>query len=361
MVSLILSIASDRGFHVPSAFENPHSHSQYLNADVDQLLRGSLPPLARKAFTDAIKCLKTKPSQFSDVEVPGARTLYDDFIAVHINQTLIIHADGVFLSWHRNYIHLFEQTLVNECGYSGTLPYWNWPLWAHNLSASPLFDASPYSLSGDGIYNATEGPISIGGNATFPRGTGGGCVVTGPFANTTLPFQHFTIQDAISFDGSLPANAFDYYPHCFQRDLNSYAAEYYTNKSDVDYLIYQAPDITTFQNVMSGALGNPSLGVHGGGHLTVGPDLFDFFTSPSDPAFWLHHGMIDLVWTMWQARDPANRQFALSGGSTTFNIPPSPNVTLSYVENWGVLGEAREIGSLMSVTDGPFCYRYDYS
>lgn len=101
-------------------------------------------------------------------------------------------------------------------------------------------------------------------------------------------------------------------------------------------------------------------GVHSGGHYSAGPDLFDFFTSPSDPAFQLHHGMIDLVYTLWQVRDPSKRQYALSGGSTTFNIPPSPNVTVNDYMSFGYLDHDRRICDLMDVNKGPYCYRYEY-
>ena len=108
-----------------------------------------------------------------------------------------------------------------------------------------------------------------------------------------------------------------------------------------------------------GAKGN-NFGVHSGGHYSIGPDLIDFFASPSYPAFQLHHGMIDLVYTLWQAVDPSKRQSTLSGGSTTFNIPPSANVTLDDYMSFGYLDDDRRIGDLMDVSKGPYCYRYDY-
>ena len=176
-------------------------------------------------------------------------------------------------------------------------------------------------------------------------------MVTGPFANTVVPWRHFSFSDIFT-DGGVPlADALDYFPHCFERDLNSYVAETYTNQTSVDYLIYEAPTIDVFQNVMSGTPGTLDLGVHGGGHLSGGLDLFDFFASPSDPAFHLHHGMVDPVWTMWQAQDPENRQYALSGTLTTLNIPPSPNVTLDDYLSWGVLGEVKTSGTRVGERD----------
>jgi tyrosinase len=43
------------------------------------------------AYTNAVKCLMNKPSISGDA-APGAKSRYDDFVAVHINQTLTIHA-----------------------------------------------------------------------------------------------------------------------------------------------------------------------------------------------------------------------------------------------------------------------------
>jgi len=43
------------------------------------------------AYIDAVKCLQDTPS-LSGAEAPGAKSRFDDFVAVHINQTLLIHA-----------------------------------------------------------------------------------------------------------------------------------------------------------------------------------------------------------------------------------------------------------------------------
>ena len=120
----------------------------------------------------------TIPSELPPGLAPGAISRYDDFTATHINLTLKMHGDGLFLTWHRHFVYLFHQELGQKCGYVGTVPYWNWPLWAANLSASPIFDGSASSLGGDGEYDAhAEMPIVRG--VKLPRGSGGGCVRTG--------------------------------------------------------------------------------------------------------------------------------------------------------------------------------------
>ena len=92
---------------------------------------------------------------------------------------------GNFLSWHRYFMLAWEQTLRNECGYKGYLPYYNWALWADNPAASPLLDGSDTSISGDGEY-VPERNVSCVPNpgrcfVEIPPGKGGGCVASGPF------------------------------------------------------------------------------------------------------------------------------------------------------------------------------------
>ncbi|CAI6238330.1 unnamed protein product [Periconia digitata] len=308
----------------------------------------------RLAFVGAVKCLMDKPSQIPQGEAPGALNRYDDFIATHINYTHVIHSNGIFLSWHRHYLHLFEKALQDECGYQGSLPYWNWPWWASDLHSSPLFDGSPTSLGGDGYYNASSEPRA-NGNYTFPRGNGGGCVAAGPFANTTL---HFKRTKGIPTTND--PNKLEYAPHCLTRDLNNGIASEYCSQSRVDGVL-ASPDIATIQSLLSDFVpGTPIMGPHNGGHYAVGEDMQDQFASPSDPTFWLHHGMIDLLWTRWQAKDPANRQYALDGTVTSLNRPPSQNATLDYMLDFGFLDKSRPVSTFMDVKKEIFDYSYEY-
>lgn len=195
--------------------------------------RGELTPAERISFTDAELCLQSKPSQLEAKY--NSRSYYDDFVVVHINQTLGVHDDAVFLPWHREFIHLFEQALRQECGYTSTLPYWDWPLWASSLSKSPLFDGSASSLSGDGYpqgnqtYNINENII--------PHGSGGGCVMSGPFVDYTVIYGPFTFEEVFYFNGTLPPWAFKVTERCFNRDLNTYVATRATSQAVVDVLL----------------------------------------------------------------------------------------------------------------------------
>lgn len=79
---------------------------------------GTLSPADQNAYIQANLCLMNAPAH-SGAFAPGARSRYDDFVAQHINLTLVIHATGNFLSWHRYFTYLFEQALRDECGYNG--------------------------------------------------------------------------------------------------------------------------------------------------------------------------------------------------------------------------------------------------
>ncbi|GAB7350570.1 hypothetical protein MBLNU459_g1146t1 [Dothideomycetes sp. NU459] len=318
---------------------------------------GSMSKSARVAYTDAVTCLQSLPSQLDSATYPGAKSRYDDFMAIHINMTSRIHLNGYFLSWHRGFVRLYELALQNECGYNGSQPYWNWPLWASDLSGSPLFDGSAYSLGSDGAKVANESDVVVGPGVTLPHGSGGGCVHSGPFVNYTVPFRSFQFAEALT--GEPPVDAFEYTPRCLSRDLNSYIATRYTNATDVATLL-AAKNISNFQGILSGAPATYNLGTHGGGHFSMGNQGADFFASPGDPAFYLHHAQIDRLWTKWQAQDILVRPFELSGTQTVLDIPPSANVTFNDTLSWSVAGPNKKVCELAVVGSSPFlCYKYE--
>jgi tyrosinase len=75
--------------------------------------------------------------------------------------------------------------------------------------------------------------------------------------------------------------------------------------------------------------------------------------------FYLHHGMIDRTWWIWQILDPSKRTNQISGTDTFLNNPPSANTTLDTPIDLGyAAGPAVTMRDLMSTTEGPFCYIY---
>ncbi|KAF7183614.1 hypothetical protein CNMCM7691_003893 [Aspergillus felis] len=321
---------------------------------------GELTPDARIDYITAVTCMKQKPPVLPPKHFPGVQNRYDDFVATHINYTLNTHNSGIFLSWHRHFVWVWEKALREECGYKGTQPYWNWALWP-DLAASPLFDGSPTSLSGDGEFDPTETaifyPSDDGKTMTIPRGTGGGCLNSGPFTNWTVRLGPFNMSEA--FLDSLRPTAFADNPRCLSRSLNSWVIDHFNNQVAVDRVL-STRTITEFQQAMQNFPFKKAftLGPHDAGHRSLGKDMLDLFASPQDPAFMLHHGMVDRLWTMWQNTDEAGRRYALNGSSSSFYKVNTPPVTLDTTVEFGILDRPRTLVELMNPREYDYCYRY---
>lgn len=239
------------------------------------------------------------------------------------------------------------------------------------------------SGNGEAIPHGNDTSLTPFGNITMTLlpGNGGGCVQTGPFANLTV---HLGPVAKLVNNIRNPL-AFAYNPRCLVRDFRPYVTAVQLTAQVVSDLILRSPDMLTFQNTLE-ALPN----VHSGGHRGIGGDMADLYSSPSDPAFYFHHAMVDRVWTIWEARDQAVRSHEAVLTNTFLNSefgiilfspstpskekkrlllkltgvcfrlePPSKNTTLEDYIDLGVTGEARQIGTLMSTTEGPFCYIYE--
>lgn len=150
-------------------------------------------------------------------------------------------------------------------------------------------------------------------------------------------------------------------PRCLRRDISNKLTMQYARTEHIVDLITQSPDIATFQNVMQGVGGGAGfgMGVHGAGHFTIAGDPGgDFYTSPNDPAFWVHHSMIDRTWTIWQSLDLDSRTEVIAGSSTMMGF--GPEQTLDDPIDLGVAADrVYTIRELVSVVDGPFCYVYE--
>jgi tyrosinase len=102
--------------------------------------------------------------------------------------------------------------------------------------------------------------------------------------------------------------------------------------------------------------------LHTAGHYTIwGDPGGDFYVSPGEPVFWLHHGQVDRHWWIWQNQDPANRVQQYKGG-TIMMVPNSKAGNINDVQILSVTAPAGFVGltskSLVSTTAGPLCYVY---
>jgi tyrosinase len=309
----------------------------------------------RKNYIKAVQCVQKTPSILPPGTAAGSKTLFDDFVYVHLQSTPFIHFTGNFLIWHRYYIHAYEKRL-NACGYNDALPYWEWGLDVNAPHLSPIFDGSDTSMSGDGEF-VPGGPLvlQIPGNSepiSLAKGTGGGCVKTGPFKDMVVRLGPITQPDPTADN-----------PRCLKRDLNADAGKRFSSFRNTTDLIVNSPNIEIFRTTMEA---DPnyipnSLGVHGGGHFMISGDPgSDAFISSGDPAFYLHHAQIDRVYWIWQMMDFQNRQ-GVFGTNTLLNQPPSANTTVEDNIDLSPIASPIKIKNLMSTTGqngSPLCYIY---
>ncbi|KAK7995202.1 hypothetical protein PG990_013975 [Apiospora arundinis] len=331
---------------------------------------GDLSKEERLDYVQAVKCLISLPAHTPSDYAPGAKSRYDDFIVTHINHTLDAHYTGNFQTWHRWFIYTYETALRNECGYKGYQPYWDWPKYAAAPQDSPIFNGDAYSMGGNGAWDP-DLPASLitlpegvtGDPFTLPRGVGGGLVTQGPFANMTINLGPIADLPGLGVPKNPRADGLGYNPRPLKRDLGPAINERYANWTTVWDLLSK-PNITEYRFLLEGGFNNGGeIGPHGGGHYTINGDPGgDLWVSPAEPAFWLHHGNMDRMWTLWQAIDPVNRTVLLDDGPyghiTWNNEPPSRLTTMDDVINIGWAGPQTTMREMMSTTAGPLCYFY---
>jgi tyrosinase len=236
------------------------------------------------------------------------------------------------------------------------------------LEKSAVFDGSDASMSGNGEFVQSTGDIVLGASSGLPpiflpTGNGGGCVKSGPFKDMVVNLGPAALDTPGGVSVSNPNGPLAHNPRCLKRDLTDAVNKAYANVTSILNLITKSHNVADFQLQMQGAPGSGSIGVHGGGHYSLGGDPGrDVFTSPGDPAFYLHHAMIDRTWWIWQTLCPSERmsgESAIAGTRTFFNNPPSPNGTLEDFLDYGfAAGPPLKIKDALNTLSGPFCYVY---
>ncbi|GMG02831.1 unnamed protein product [Aspergillus oryzae] len=230
-----------------------------------------------------------------------------------------------------------------------------WVQRQRTVTESPLFDGSSTSLSGNGAYVPNEPMPCTPGGICFPRGTGGGCVESGPFKDLQVHLGPFNSSLAQSY-GSLPVNAWNYNPRCLYRSLNQALLVALNNQARIDQM-QTSTNIRDWLAIMSPS--NPDLtSSHGGGHGAVGGAMADFFASPQDPSFMLHHAFIDKLWAEWQDQDPETRRYAVNGTTVIYDPPGAPVVTLDTMVEFGELCHPRKVEKIMHPLRNGYCYTY---
>jgi tyrosinase len=93
--------------------------------------------------------------------------------------------------------------------------------------------------------------------------------------------------------------------------------------------------------------------------------MSDIYSSPGEPAFFLHHNYIDRLWCQWQQANPEVRFWQMNGNivNQTEYVEPATGwgtASLDYeLSTYGMLPNVT-IATVMNVQGGYLCCEYDY-
>ena len=137
----------------------------------------------------------------------------------------------------------------------------------------------------------------------------------GPFAQPTFTVNLGPVVPLVPgyLDQPGPNDTYgtQYNPRCLKRDFLPSVSAGNLSWANVTTLMAM-PDIHSLHPFLE-------IYMHPSAHSAIGADLFDLFSSPSDPAFFFLHSQLDRLWTIWQAQDPATRTYALDGTRSFIN------------------------------------------
>jgi tyrosinase len=334
-----------------------------------------LSPRDKGDWIKAVKCLAGLPH--TDKLVPTVplneslippvnqnTSFYDDLIYLHMDLNNKIHFTGQFLPWHRYFVQYFEDVLKKKCGYKGVQPYWDWTLDAEDFYNSDIFDDDPrYGLGGWGDPN-NDYQITTGGFKDIVRPYPTPHHIRRNF--TLFPFDNPAIPPPFADDPTAPRVPPDFMVNTTITPQN---VEFMVNSFEGDFEAFQA-----YMESLTGP--------HAGPHVMVGADLAGFCPhnvgppdcyagpkwTPNDPLFFLHHAMVDKVWSDWQDKSPKNK-YSYGGGSvgvfgnnftlfTTFPTGYPPHLSYSSQIPGDGLWDDVEIWDVMDTTGNKLCYTY---
>jgi len=294
-----------------------------------------------------------KPTDIVAVNTSGS--YYDDIVYMHMDLNHVIHWTGLFLPWHRWYVHFFESVLKSKCDFAGVTPYWNWSIDAGDVYGSTFFeDHDPKSGLGGWGDPSHDFEVPTGGFSKFH--------LSYPSAHTLR--RNFTLRPYAG--GNSP----------FVPDPDVMANISFT-KAEVHKMINGFEnDFKGFQTYFEGFTG-----AHRNVHEILGADLAGKCptTAPkncvpgptfsaNEPLFFMHHAMVDKVWFDWQRKHEANF-WAYEGGSvqaisnlTGYNTYPNgapPALTLHSLMPADGMFPQSTIHDVMNTTGGYLCYVYE--
>ena len=270
-------------------------------------------------------CVLMKADIVNPAALPAARySRWDEYVAIHAkiqnatapgNITNINFGHGgaggySFLSWHRYFLHQFEQKLQTYVP-GVTIPYWDWT----DPVASNVTVASFLGSNGDvntaNIVNQGYFAYNRPGSAATPAAEG---VPAMPVNTTLLPGWWPASLPGWRLPGMFPSTAVG----GLKRSFRNPAA--LPRPIDIQECLAM-PDYAAFQAALENGVGlgsaeHPGSPMHGAMHPWVGNavgHMFDAKVSCFDPIFYLLHSNVDRLWAMWQMDGHAT-EYPLAGG-----------------------------------------------
>ncbi|QRV80132.1 tyrosinase [Ceratobasidium sp. AG-Ba] len=269
----------------------------------------------RNSFHNAVKCLRTKTS--------SGVTLFDRYPSVHSDLFGQVHYVAQFLPWHRWFLYLRRLDL-QDCGYTGPTPYWDWTIDSPKLSSSDIWDPT----------------TGFGGNGN--KGSSSHCVENGPYANFQLTYPNRHCLARRFNNGNVRSGvlgtmqASQYSSSMIRRVLGN--DNYIDFSNDLEEIPHDA-----IHNVISG-------------------DMAAAF-SPNDALFFLHHQNIDRLWAKWQGRGSRLREYA---GNTVQGQDPTDDwrFPLAKLSDKMIMKRIRDlpdirVADVMDTMSDNLCYVYD--
>jgi tyrosinase len=233
-----------------------------------------------------------KQAYFKAIDVLISSGYYDELANTHNIHNNYIHGNPLFLPWHRAFTVVVEMEMRKTAGDKFALPYWDWG-----------YDSQAPEL----------GPHWGDDQLSFGRGgdRSSGCVTTGHFKDFKPKYGRRKGK-------------------CLTRSFED-TMDPVTSTDMLNRLMANSKLYDTFRR---GLEGNP----HASVHVNIGGDM-GIMTSPTDPAFFLHHAMVDKVWADWQKLRPENKN-AYSGNQSGWKAfkggPAAPTHVLYPYEDWTV-------------------------
>lgn len=250
-------------------------------------------------FSHAVNILYHRPG--SDLSLYP--TTYASIVASH---KMCHQKPNHFFPWHRHLLYDFETVLQNISGDCElTLPFWNSNAEAGDPWTSVVFASNRYgmrpacSLDSPQPGEACRGHMSIPGkkpcHADVPDEWGSvddsSCIDEGIAANWTVSDHSSCILSGVDCSAGLPPSDPKGCHRCVKRRPEGNFLIPYS------YVILELSTEQNFEAISRWIEFTP----HPAPHTSLfGGSMAPIQTSPSDPAFFLHHAHMDNLFTWWQ-------------------------------------------------------------